>query len=164
MGKKTMYTPCTSRTTTLAELLADLVERGHKEALYIHEAILNTGEKVDSLEFFDTKSEVTLGHPLEQPNTLVMDLVKISEGESFLKFKLQFSTKSLIKYSLFSLLQKDHIAHLLLPLQLSNPLQLMSNLLQLYPLHQRPLLSVLKLTLPQLPNIFQSLLQLPNSL
>ena len=87
-----MYTPCTSRTTTLAELLADLVERGHKEALYIHEAILTTGKKVESLEFFDTKSEVTLGHPLEQPNTLVMDLVKIFEGEPFLKFKSQFST------------------------------------------------------------------------
>ena len=81
MGKKTMYTPCTSRTTTLAELLADLVERGHKEALFIHEAVLDTGKKVESLEFFDTKSVVTLSQPLEKPNTLVMELVKISEGE-----------------------------------------------------------------------------------
>ena len=81
MGKKTMYTPYTSRTTTLAELLADLVERGHKEALYIHEAVLNTGKKVESLEFFDSKSVVTLSQPLEEPNTLVMELVKISEGK-----------------------------------------------------------------------------------
>ena len=77
MGNKTMYTPCTSHTTTLA------VERGLEEALYIHEAILNTGKKVESLQFFDTKSVVTLGHPLEQPNTLVIELVKISEGEPF---------------------------------------------------------------------------------
>ena len=81
MGKSTMYTPCTTRTTTLAELLADLVERGYKEALYIHEAVLNTGEKVESLDFFNTKSVVTLCSPLERQNELVMDLLKVSQGE-----------------------------------------------------------------------------------
>ena len=79
-----MYTPCTSRTTTLAELLADLFERGHKEALFIHEAVLNTGEKVQSLDFFDTRSVVTLSDPSERKNTLVMELIKISEGEIFI--------------------------------------------------------------------------------
>ena len=81
LGKSTMYTPYTTRTTTLAELLADLVERGYKEALHIHKAVLNTGEKVESFDFFSTKSVVTLCDPLERPNKLVMDLLKVSEGE-----------------------------------------------------------------------------------
>ena len=81
MGKKTMYTRWTTQTITLAELLADLVDRGHKDALFIHDAVLNTGEKVESLDFFNTKSVVTLNHPLERPNKVVMDLLKISEGE-----------------------------------------------------------------------------------
>ena len=84
IGKKTVYVPNTTSTTTLGEILAALALRGHSEAVQLHEGTLDSGVRVETMDFFPSCSTLNLQPPLPsaQDNQFVLELMKIDEGIS----------------------------------------------------------------------------------
>ena len=83
IGKKTVYVPATTNSTSLGEVLAALALRGHSEVIRLHEGMLDSGVRVETLDFFPTKSTLNfqIPPPSAPENKTVAELVRISKGE-----------------------------------------------------------------------------------